>query len=191
MGGGGKIKSFALKWKEIAIVFASDISRKQKQYFYENTRSSAAAYPTLNNPPFSSSALRPSCWRLRWLGLRPGSQVFLHLWVAWYWSLWLPAARVSDQAHVRGDHAGRQVHCRLCAAEHLLKELNCQDPCQLHFSIPAPSLSNCSAISSPYPWIRAPPAMFSHCAWQNLKMSANNKINDPSPHAESIFQRIW
>lgn len=29
--------------------------------------------------------------------------------------------------------------------------------------------------------------MFPRCAWQNVKMSANNKINDPSPHAESIF----
>lgn len=54
------IKSFALKWKEIAIVFASNISRKQLQYFYENTRSSASAYPTLNNPPSPHLPLDPA-----------------------------------------------------------------------------------------------------------------------------------
>lgn len=68
-----------------------------------------------------------------------------------------------------------------------IKEWNCQDPCQLGSSAPAPSSSNLSAISRPYPWIRAPPAMFPRCAWQNVEMSANNKINDPFPHAESFL----
>lgn len=141
--------------------------------------------------PSLLSVLRPSCWWFWWLGLRPGSEVFLHLRVARHWSLWLPAARVSDQAYVRGDHAGRQVHCRPRAEEPLLRERNCQDPCQLSFSSPSPSPSNLSAISSLYPWIQAPPAMFPRCAWQSVKMSANNKINDPSPHAESVFMYIW
>lgn len=141
--------------------------------------------------PSLLSVLRRSFWWFWWLGLRPGSEVLLHLWVAWHWSLWLPAARVSDQAYVRGDHAGRQVHRRLRAEEPLLREQNCQDPCQFSFSSPAPSPSNLSAISSPYPWIQAPPAMFPRRAWQSVKMSTNNKINDPSPQAESVFMYIW
>ena len=137
--------------------------------------------------PLSLSSLRPCCWWLWRLGLRPGCEVFLHLRVAWHWSLRLPAARVSDQAHMRGDHAGRQVHCRLRAEEPLLKSGTARTPANSAPLYQPPALP----ISQPSParihGYGAPPAMFPRCAWQNVKMSANNKINDPSPHAESIF----
>lgn len=71
--------------------------------------------------PLLLSLLRPCRRRLGWLGLWPGSEVLLHLRAAWHRSLRLPAARVSDQAHLRGDHASRQVHRCLCAEEPLLK----------------------------------------------------------------------
>lgn len=139
----------------------------------------------------SSSALRPRCWRLWWLGLRPGSEIFLHLRVAWRGSIWLPAARVSDQAHMRGDHAGRQVHCGPRAEEPLLKCGTARTPANSAplYQPPAPPTSQPSPAR--IHGYRAPPAMFPHCAWQNVKMSANNKINDPSPHAESIFLCVY
>ena len=140
-------KSNDLAWEKA-------ISSKQRIFFFLFGRRRSSAYPPyLNNPPL---LIFPQTLLLVALTTGP---------TTWVWSIPTPSSCVtlvvtaSCCPSLRSSpHARRPCWpsstlpptCRRTS----IKERNCQDPCQLSSSVPAPSPSNLSAISSPYPWIR-------------------------------------